>query len=201
MVRHDLRLEPAALPMVSGQAGVRPGLALAPLPGRFALFATWRKAPGGPALIACRSMSIGNLGLGKLILAASVVGGGVHAWHVHEHNVAVRKLQASGDTYGFVPVMASSGAPQNTAIILAALNCPSAQAKRADALAAKLDELGIPNTRANNYSVANVTRDQASMIEQTSAVLGGEIPVVIINGRGKANPSVDDVVAEFRHSL
>jgi hypothetical protein len=146
------------------------------------------------------AMSIGNLGIGKLIIAAAVVGGGVHVWNVHEHTVAIRKLQASGDTYGFVPVLAASGAPQNTAIILAALNCPSAQAKRADALAAKLDELGIPNTRANNYSVANVTRDQAPLIKQTSAVLGGEIPVVIINGKGKANPSVDDVVAEYRHS-
>ena len=38
------------------------------------------------------------------------------------------------------------------------------------------------------------------MIKQTSAVLGGEIPVVIINGKGKANPSVDDVVSEYRHS-
>jgi hypothetical protein len=145
-------------------------------------------------------MSIGNLGFGKLILAASVVGGGVHVWHVHAQTVATRNLQASGDAYGFVPVLAASGAPTNTAIILAALNCPSAQAKRADALAAKLDELGIPNTRANNYAVANVTRDQTPMIKQTSAVLGGEIPVVIINGKGKANPSVDDVVSEYRHS-
>jgi hypothetical protein len=145
-------------------------------------------------------MSIGNLGIGKLILAASVVGGGVHVWHVHEQAVALRSLQASGDTYGFVPVLTAGGAPQNTAIILAALNCPSAQAKRADALAAKLDELGIPNTRANNYSVTNVTREQAPLIKQTSAVLGGEIPVVIINGRAKANPSLDDVVAEYRHS-
>ncbi len=34
------------------------------------------------------------------------------------------------------------------------------------------------------------------MIEQTSAVLSGEIPVVIVNGRAKANPSAEDVVAE-----
>jgi hypothetical protein len=145
-------------------------------------------------------MSIGNLGLGKLILAASVVGGGVHVWHAHEQTIATRQLQASGDAYGFVRVLAANGAPQNTAIILAALNCPSAQAKRADALAARLDELGIPNRRANNYAVANVTRDQAPMIKQTSAVLGGEIPVVIINGKGKANPSIDDVVSEYRNS-
>jgi hypothetical protein len=145
-------------------------------------------------------MSIGNLGIGKLILAAAVVGGGVHVWQTHERSVAIRNLLASGDAYGFVPVLTSNGAPANTAIILAAINCPSAQAKRADALAAKLNELGIPNTRANNYAVANVTREQAAMIKQTSAVLGGEIPVVIINGKGKANPSVDDVVAEYRQS-
>jgi hypothetical protein len=31
-------------------------------------------------------------------------------------------------------------------------------------------------------------------------VLSGEIPVVIVNGRAKANPTVDEVTSEYRRS-
>ena len=141
------------------------------------------------------------MSIGKWVLAAAAFGGGAHVWQVHQHTVQMSKLQAVADSYGFVPVLVANGAPQNTAVILAALNCPSAQAKRADAMASRLSELGIPNTRANNYMVGNVTRDQSALIEQTSAVLGGEIPVVIVNGRAKANPSVEDVVSELRRGI
>ena len=102
------------------------------------------------------------------------------------------------DSYGFVPILAGGNSPPNAAVVLAALNCPSAQAKRADAMASRLSELGIPNARANNYRVGGVTRDQSALIERTSAVPGGEIPVVIVNGRAKVNPSAEDVVAEMR---
>jgi hypothetical protein len=138
------------------------------------------------------------MSIGKWVLAAAAVGGGVHVWQSHQHAVQNRKLQAAADSYGFVPILVAGGAPQNTAVILAALNCPSAQAKRADAMASRLTELGIPNSRENNYRVGNVTRDQSALIEQTSAVLGGEVPVVIVNGKAKANPSVEDVVSEIR---
>jgi hypothetical protein len=37
------------------------------------------------------------------------------------------------------------------------------------------------------------------MLVRTNAVLSGEIPIVIINGMAKANPTVDEVVAEYRH--
>ena len=141
------------------------------------------------------------MSMGKWILVVAVLGGGAHAWQVHQRAALTKKLQASADSYGFVPVLLANGAPQNTAVILAALNCPSAQAKRADAMAARLSELGIPNARANNYSVANVTREQAALMEQTSAVLGGEIPVVIVNGRAKANPTVDEVISEYRRGI
>ena len=138
------------------------------------------------------------MSLSKWVLAIAVLSGGAHAWQVHQRAALNKKLRASADSYDFVPVLRANGAPQNTAVILAALNCPSAQAKRADAMAARLSELGIPNTRANNYSVANVTREQPTLVEQTSAVLGGAIPVVIVNGRAKANPTVDEVVSEYR---
>ncbi len=138
------------------------------------------------------------MSIGKWVLAAAAIGGGVHLWHMHQQTVLDSKLRAVADSYGFVPILPGGNAPPNTAVVLAALNCPSAQAKRADAMASRLSELGVPNKRANNYMVGGITRDQSALIEQTSAVLGGEIPVVIVNGRAKANPSVEDVMAEMR---
>jgi hypothetical protein len=112
--------------------------------------------------------------------------------------VANRELLASADSNGFVPVATPAGAAPDVAVILAALNCPSAQAKRADFMSKQLSQMGIPNQRANNYAVSSITRAQMPLLKQTSAVLSGEIPIVTINGMAKANPSVDEVVAEYR---
>lgn len=136
---------------------------------------------------------------GKLFLIAALGGaGGVHLWHVHRRSVIDRELLASADTNGFVSVVTAAGAPADTAVILAPLNCPSAQAKRADAMAMQLEQMGIPIRRANNYSVSIVNRDQLPLLTRTKAMMGGEIPIVIINGMAKANPTVDEVASEFR---
>jgi hypothetical protein len=109
---------------------------------------------------------------GKLFLITALAGtGGVHLWHVHARSVIDRELLAAGDSNGFVAVVTTPDSPADTAVILAPLNCPSAQAKRADAMATQLSQMGV---------------------------LGGESPIVIINGMAKANPTVDEVAAEFR---
>ncbi len=127
-----------------------------------------------------------------------MIAGGVHLWHIHERSVVARELSEAADSNGFVPVVTSQGATSDAVIILAALNCPSAQAKRADALAAQLTRMGIPNRRMNHYSISRITREQMPLLRQTSAVLTGEIPIVIVNDRAEANPTVDAVVAEYR---
>jgi hypothetical protein len=58
--------------------------------------------------------------------------------------------------------------------------------------------MGIPNRRTNYYSIARITREQVPLLKQTNAVLTGEIPIVIVNDRAEANPTVDEVVAEYR---
>ena len=138
------------------------------------------------------------MNLGKWFLAAVVLVGAVHAWHVHQRSVIDRELSLSADSNGFVPVIMPDGAPPDTVLILAALNCPSAQAQRANAMAKQLSEMGIPAQRTNHYSAANLTQDQMSLMAHTNAVLSGEIPIVLLNGVAKANPSVDEVAAEYR---
>jgi hypothetical protein len=36
------------------------------------------------------------------------------------------------------------------------------------------------------------------LLRRTNAVLGGEVPIVIINGMAKANPAAVEVALEFR---
>jgi len=135
-----------------------------------------------------------------LLLVVAVIGPGVHFRHAHQRAVIERELLAAADSIGFVPVLSPAGATPNVALILAALNCPSAQAKRADSMALLLTQMGIPNQRTNSYSIANLTREQMPMVTRTNAVMSGEIPIVIINGMAKANPTVDEVIAEYRRA-
>lgn len=139
------------------------------------------------------------MSFGGWILTALLSMGAVYAmWSSHERTVAERGLLAFQDTNGFVPVTTPPGTPSDKVIILAALNCPSAAAQRADTMARRLTEMGIPNTRANHYSASITDRDQLPLLQRTSVVMGGEIPVVIVNGMAKANPTVDEVASEFR---
>ncbi len=136
---------------------------------------------------------------GRLFLIAAVgVAGIIHLWHVHQRSVIDRELLAVSDSNGFVPVVMAAGTPPDTAVILAPLNCPSAQAQRADAMATELRQMGIPVQRSNNYSATITDRDQLPLLTHTNDVLGGDVPIVIIDGMAKANPSVDDVAVEFR---
>jgi hypothetical protein len=47
-------------------------------------------------------------------------------------------------------------------------------------------------------AAVNLKQDQMSLALRTNAVMGGEIPIVLINGLAKANPSADEVAVEYR---
>jgi hypothetical protein len=137
--------------------------------------------------------------LKALVIGAVVLAGGAHLWHSHQRAVAARDLAALADSNGFVPVQMPDGVPHDTVLILAPVNCPSAQAKRADALAARLTTMGIANVRRNNYSVSNPTPGEVAGIKRAFAIGEQDLPVVMINGKGKANPSADEVATEYRN--
>jgi hypothetical protein len=140
------------------------------------------------------------MSLGKWLLIAALLAAAPQLWKMHERSVVERRLLPMEDTNGFVPVQTPAGTAPNAVLILAALNCPSAAAKRADTMAKQLSDMHIPNNRANSYSLAITSREQVPLLQQTSMVLSGEIPVVIVNGRAKANPTVDEVTSEYRRS-
>jgi hypothetical protein len=111
------------------------------------------------------------MSLGKWLLIAVVLAAAPQLWKMHERSVVERKLLPMEDTNGFVPVQTPAGTAPNTVLILAALNCPSAAAKRADTMAKQLSDMHIPNNRANNYSLNITSREQLPLLQQTSLVL------------------------------
>ncbi len=135
--------------------------------------------------------------LAQLLLILALVGGGYQWWKSHERASFERKVLASANHNGFVPVEMPDGAPANTVVILAPLNCPREAGQRAEALAKRLTEMGIPNLKTNHYSVQDVRLERFDALNRTAVILRGEIPIVMINGRGKANPTIDQVTAEY----
>ncbi|MCU7934942.1 MAG: hypothetical protein KZQ99_08690 [Candidatus Thiodiazotropha sp. (ex Dulcina madagascariensis)] len=135
----------------------------------------------------------------RILLLLAMIGLALHLWKGFE---ASKSVALPNSPNGFVSVLMPSGAKSNTVLILAPKNCPSDAAQRAVALAARLTELGIPNQRSSNVTlmVTNPTEEQKAAMERSDEILKGEIPAVFINGVGKANPTVKEVVAEYRRT-
>ena len=132
----------------------------------------------------------------KVLAAIAALAIGVHVWH-GRHGLT-RDMLALADSNGFVPVQMPDGSARDTVLILAPVNCPSDGAKRADALSSRLRELGIPNIRSSQYSVSSLTQGNCEGVKRAFAVMNGQIPAVMLNGRGKANPTADEVAIEYR---
>lgn len=144
----------------------------------------------------------------RLLVVAGAVWFAFHWWkgrEAHESRVAQdggaaqtgRTSQESPN--GFIEVAMPDGARNNTVLIFAPVNCPSDAAQRADDLADKLTRLGIPNMRSSSFSssINNPTKEQREGVERAVSVMNGAIPAVFINGMAKANPTVEEVAAEF----
>ena len=103
---------------------------------------------------------------------------------------------------GFVDVAMPSNAKDNTVIIFAPLNCPREAGQRAQALHERLKQLEVPNMMSNSYSLrfTDNSEEFKAKLQRTNAVMQGELPIVLINGMGKPNPTAEEVVAEYERT-
>jgi hypothetical protein len=97
---------------------------------------------------------------------------------------------------GFVPLPAFAGSSGRAVVIFAPENCPEDAGRRADALADSLGRSGVPVSRMSHVSFTMTDADP-STVQRVNAVMTGTIPIVVVRGRGKANPSLDEVLAEY----
>lgn len=135
----------------------------------------------------------------KVIAVVALAAVGYQQWQKHETTTAI---SASTSANGFVPLPKFQGTDVRSVTIFAAENCPHDDAQRAEALADALRRNGIPVTRLHSANF-QLTEADADKAKQINAVMTGEVPIVFIDGRARANPSFDDVMAEWKatHTL
>ena len=101
----------------------------------------------------------------------------------------------------FEQVVMPTGLPTDTVWIFAQRDCPTPDRKRAEALAAELQRVGIPHVYADvaNFTGLDQQTKQSPEWHETRRLLeSGTYPVVMLDGVGKANPGLDEVIAEYR---
>ena len=133
----------------------------------------------------------------KMVIALiAVLAMSVHFWR--EHNDA-RTVQANTDTHGFIAVPMPPGVAPGMVLIFAPENCPKEGAQKARSIAEQLTQRGVSNQLTSHYPglVYEPSPEMDAAVKRLNIVMTGEIPVVLVNGRGKANPSLEEVVAEL----
>lgn len=135
----------------------------------------------------------------RLLLVLALVALVWHFWHQHSEQHAITSAM---DEHGFLPVPMPENADTETVLIFAPKNCPKEGAQKAAWLAEQLTARGIPNQLTSQYRAENLepTDENLAAFKRLDVVMRGDIPITLVNGKGKANPSLEEVIAEYQSS-
>lgn len=130
----------------------------------------------------------------KILLVLAVIGFGYHYWQRHHTNSVSNVAMPSPN--GFVALPTPANTNSKDLIIFSAENCPKEDARRANELADQLSRRNIPFTRSHHADF-DFPNPDPEVLDRLNAVMNGKVPIVFMNGKGKANPTIDEVVAEY----
>lgn len=130
----------------------------------------------------------------KLLLVAGIIGAGWNYWNKQQTTAATEKATSNN---GFVALPAPSGTSPERVLIIAAENCTADAARRADDLAHELSKQKIPVTRSHNVNF-EFSKPDAARMQRLNTVMNGELPIVFVGDRVKNNPTLAEVIAEYR---
>ena len=133
----------------------------------------------------------------KILIVLACLFGAYRWWDGKERS---RELEAIASQNGFVPVEMPMGAPAHTVLVLSPPNCPSEEAKRAEALVRALTDQGVPvkQDSAMSFEITNPTDEQEAGVERAVAVFNRGAPAVFVSGMGMSNPTAAQTIAEYR---
>jgi hypothetical protein len=137
-----------------------------------------------------------------LLLLLALAGAAYHYKYAHHFGSSTSDSASdstAADHHGFVELPDVIGFNKSRVMVVAAENCPHADAQRADRLAEELQERGIPVSRTHEVNF-NPEHIDLAVAQRIPSVMEGALPIVFIHGRAKGNPSLDDVVAEYQAS-
>ncbi|MGA3007034.1 MAG: hypothetical protein ABSE59_04000 [Opitutaceae bacterium] len=147
----------------------------------------------------------------KIILVAALV---IAIWSVAGKHRLIsigqpipRSHQPAADSTvsiaGFVKVVHPDGVDPRSVFIYGAINRPSScprwqpsqEGIRSDALATALAAAGIPYVRSDTIGFSSI--NDSDVEDRLVALQNRERPLVFVNGWAKANPSLDDIIAQY----
>lgn len=131
----------------------------------------------------------------RLMLLAGILGAGWQYWSKQQAGEAVARATSS---QGFVELPSPAGSSPNQVLVIAAENCTADAARRADDLEIDLRRQGIPVRRSSQVNFEFIGSG-SDMLERINHVMNAEPPIVFVRGRAKANPTLAEVVAEYRN--
>ncbi len=132
-----------------------------------------------------------------VIVALIIAGAGYHFWDRRQDATREQAMPNGADVNGFIALPPATGVDPDTVLILAAPNCPKAGARRAAALAEALGARGIPQVQSGQISFKASPGDLPDR-RRLDTVMNGLTPIVIVHGRGKAGPTLGEVIAEYQ---
>lgn len=134
----------------------------------------------------------------KLLLVLAIVGAGYHFYEKRHEDDWLKTAKVSAN--GFMELPAPSNLDMDGVIVFAALNCTKEAAQRADEMADALKRRNIPTKRAQSINFQFSEDPGPHVVKRINSVLKGELPIVFVNGKGKANPTLDEVLSEYGRS-
>lgn len=133
----------------------------------------------------------------RLILFSLVA---VGAWqHYHKPSVLTAINLDEASPNGFLAMPNPDSIDPDQVVIFAPIGCPREAGQRARALAESLGQQNIPVVQSDsaNFELADAT---PALLQRVETVMKGEIPIVFVKGKAKANPTLAEVLAEYKRS-
>ena len=132
------------------------------------------------------------MGALKLIMALSLAAFGLH--YVSTGHWLPAGETSADSNIGFVALPVADGPSMAEVLVVAAENCPREEGQRADHLAEQLASSGIRAARVHEIGF-NVTDPSDAVL--MNSIMNGKLPIVVVRGRVKANPKLEEVIAEY----
>lgn len=128
----------------------------------------------------------------KLVLLLAAAGLAYEYWSTQQSTNGPAVVSPNG----FVMVPPMAGGDPKQVVVFAPENCPSEKAQQADDMARQLASRNIPTLRSHDVTFTTSDLDPKIGVRLNS-VMNGELPIVFVNGRGKPNPTLEEVLAEY----
>jgi hypothetical protein len=131
----------------------------------------------------------------NLLLIALILYGGHYSYKNYGNAIP----GFSDSNVGFVEVVMPAGKKNGKVYIMAPINCPKDAGIRADSLERSLRDLGIPVERSSSgkFSSTENSSEYQKKFKRVVNIINGEVPAVFISGTAKANPTLDEVIAQY----